>query len=91
MNLDRPETERLWGVTLDDALDRLRRSPDPSLLESNLADEVVGRRIRVRGRIFPDDFGLNMYPEAVEPVRPDLARTVERLNGRWTGGPRGAP
>ena len=90
VNADRPETEKLWGITLDEALERLRRSPDPSLLESNLADEVIGRRVRVEGRIFPDDFGLNVYPESVEGLRPDVGRAAEELADRLGVGQRGA-
>ncbi len=83
LNIDRPMTESLWGVTLDEALERLRRSPDPSLLESSLADEVVGRRLRARGRVFPDDFGLNLYPESVEPVGVELDERAKELRNRW--------
>ncbi len=89
LNVDRPMTEALWGVTLDEALERLRRSPDPSLLESSLADEVVGLRLRARGRVFPDDFGLNLYPESVERVGVELDPRAKELRNRWEAG-RGA-
>ncbi len=83
MNTDRPTTESLWGVTLDEALDRLRRSPDPSLLESSLAEAVVGMRLRGGGRVFPDDFGLNLYPESVEPIEVDADARARELRARW--------
>ncbi len=89
LNVDRPMTEALWGVTLDEALERLRRSPDPSLLESSLADEVVGLRLRARGRVFPDDFGLNLYPESAERVGVELDPRAKELRNRWEAG-RGA-
>lgn len=91
VNAGREETERLWGVTLEGALERLRRAPDASLLESSLTEEVVGRRVRVTGRIFPDDFGLNLYPESVESVPVDLGGVIERLRPRLSGGSHGAP
>ena len=92
VNASGPETERLWGVSLDDAIHRLRKAPDPSLLEANVADEVVGKRVRVRGRIFPDDFGLNVYPEAVEEAKLDLIARAGELKARLLGGePVGAP
>lgn len=91
VNAAREDTERLWGVTLDAALERLRRSPDPSLLESSLADEVIGRRVRVVGRIFPDDFGLNLYPESVEATEVDLPGAARELAQRLGGGGHGAP
>ncbi len=90
MNVGRPATESLWGVTLNEALERLRRSPDPSLLESSLAEEVVGLRLRARGRVFPDDFGLNLYPESVERVGVDVPARARELRARWEGD-RGAP
>ena len=86
VNAGREETEQLWGLTLDGALERLRHAPDASLLESSLADEVIGRRVRARGRIFPDDFGLNLYPEAVESVRVDLVQMSRQLQRRMEGG-----
>lgn len=86
VNAGREDTERLWGVTLDAALERLRRSPDPSLLEASLIDEVVGARVRVVGRVFPDDFGLNLYPEELTTVTPDLPATTERLAARLREG-----
>ncbi len=89
LNVDRPMTESLWGLTLDEAFERLRRSPDPSLLESSLADEVVGLRLRARGRVFPDDFGLNLYPESVERVGVGLDPRAKELRNRWEAG-RGA-
>ncbi len=89
LNVDRPMTESLWGLTLDEAFERLRRSPDPSLLESSLADEVVGLRLRARGRVFPDDFGLNLYPESVERVGVELDERAKELRNRWEAG-RGA-
>ena len=89
LNVDRPITESLWGLTLDEAFECLRRSPDPSLLESSLADEVVGLRLRARGRVFPDDFGLNLYPESVERVGVELDERAKELRNRWEAG-RGA-
>ncbi len=85
VNAGRAETEALWGVDLDEALERLRRSPDPSLLESSLADEVLGLRLRVRGRVYPDDFGLNVYPDAIEKVAVDLDARAAELARRFAG------
>lgn len=90
VNAGRPETEALWGTTLEEALDKLRRAPDPSLLESQLAEEVIGQRLRVRGRIFPDDFGLNVYPDSVEKAHIDLSAVAPRLAARLGGVPRGS-
>ncbi|MGI0054197.1 MAG: hypothetical protein ACREBZ_00510 [Thermoplasmata archaeon] len=87
VNADRAATEALWGVSLDAALERLRRSPDPSLLEADLAEQIVGRRVRVRGRVYADDFGLNVYPDSIEslPFEVDTKGLAERLRGSDRG------
>ncbi len=82
VNLGREETERLWGRTLGEALERLRSMPDPSLLEEELFGAVFGRRLTVTGRAAVDDFGLNFYPEAVGPDEGDPAPRTEALRRR---------
>ena len=86
VNLDRGQTEALWGTTLADALDRLRRTPDPSVLEEELFDSAFGRRLRVRGRATVDDFGLTLYPEDIgadaDPSGPRAESVRRRLSGR---------
>ncbi|HXY11903.1 MAG TPA: hypothetical protein VEJ85_00195, partial [Thermoplasmata archaeon] len=49
VNANRPDTERLWGVTLEEAQARLRSQPDPSVLEEQMLESLLGRRLRVRG------------------------------------------
>jgi replication factor A1 len=68
VNLDRAQTERLTGVTLESALGLLRTQPDPSRLDETLFESVFGRRLQIRGRATRDDFGLTVYPDRVEPV-----------------------
>ena len=68
VNLERPDTERLAGLSLSEALDRLRATPDPTLIEERIFEATFGRRLRVRGRVVVDDFGATVYPDAIEPV-----------------------
>lgn len=78
----REATERLWGTTLEAVRHRLADRPDPSMLEQELFEAVVGRRIRVRGAAVKDDFGLTIDPESIEPVEVDLDSTAEELAAR---------
>jgi len=81
----REATERLWGLTLADARARLRELPDPSVLEEQLAEAVVGRRLVVRGAAVRDDFGLTVTPESIEPAEVDLEAAADDLAARLDG------
>ena len=86
VNVGRADTERLWGVTLADARARLREQPDPSLLEEQLWEAVLGRRLRVRGQGSRDDFGITIQPETIETVDVDLETAAAELAARLGGG-----
>jgi replication factor A1 len=79
VNLRRKETEQLWGRTLEQALERLRATPDPSVLEEELFGSVFGRRLELRGRAFVDDFGLTIEPEEVRPAAESTAAAAARV------------
>jgi ssDNA-binding replication factor A large subunit len=85
VNAGRAETEGLWGRTLDDCLTELRANPDPSLLEEHLFEAVFGRRVLVRGRGSADDFGVTIYPDAIEVERPDPAARARALAAQLGG------
>jgi replication factor A1 len=78
----REATERLWGVTLDECRARLRDLPDPTVLEEQLLEAVLGRRLRVLGAGAADDFGITLAPEAIEPVEVDLDAAAAELLAR---------
>lgn len=82
----RAATEQLWGLTLPEARERLRELPDPSVLEEQLAEAVVGRRLLVRGSATRDEFGLTVSPETIEPAEIDLEATADDLAARLDGG-----
>ncbi len=86
VNAGRADTERLGGLTLDDARRRLRDQPDPSLIAEELLERLLGRRLRVRGSGTRDDFGVTITPESIEPVEVDLDSTAEELATRLGGG-----
>jgi len=82
VNTNRADTERLWGVTLEEAQARLRQQPDPSLLEEQLLEALLGRRLRVRGVGTNDEFGVTLTPESIERVDIDLDTAAEELGAR---------
>jgi replication factor A1 len=81
----REATERLWGVTLAGARERLREVADPTVLEEQLFEAVVGRRLVVRGSATRDDFGLTIEPETIEAAEIDLESAAEELAARLQG------
>ncbi|HUI38072.1 MAG TPA: hypothetical protein VLY85_00410 [Thermoplasmata archaeon] len=85
-NLDRSATEALWGRTLAEALDELRRVPDPERLAEALFRAVLGRRLRLVGRASVDSFGATLYPESVEAVSADVAALVAAIRPELGGG-----
>lgn len=84
VNAGREDTERLWGVTLEEARRRLRDQPDPSLLEESILETLLGRRLRVRGAGTKDDFGITVTPESIEAVEIDLAAAAVELGARFS-------
>ncbi len=85
VNAGRAETERLGGMTLEEARRRLRDEPDPSLIEELLLERLLGRRLRVRGSGTKDDFGVTIVPESIEPVEVDLEAAAAELTARLGG------
>ena len=82
INAGRADAERLWGVTLEQAQARLRNQPDPSLLEEEMLETLLGRRLRVRGVGTKDDFGVTVAPESIERVDIDLEAAANELSAR---------
>ncbi len=82
VNAGRADTEKLWGVSLEEARRRLRERPDPSLIEEEILERLLGRRLRVRGRGTKDEFGVTIAPDSIETVEVDLDATAEELAAR---------
>jgi replication factor A1 len=85
VNAGREDTERLWGVSLAGARERLRDLPDPDVLEEQLLEALLGRRLRVRGSGTKDDFGITVQPETIEVVDVDLDASASDLAARLAG------
>ena len=87
VNAGRDDTERLAGFTLEEVRRRLREQPDPSLVEEQLLERLLGRRLRVRGAGTKDDFGVTLTPDSIETVEIDLASSAAELAARLRGSP----
>jgi replication factor A1 len=85
VNAGRDDTERLWGVSLAQARERLRDLPDPVILEEQLLETLLGRRLRVRGSGTKDDFGVTVQPQTIEVVDVDLDASATDLAARLAG------
>jgi ssDNA-binding replication factor A large subunit len=85
VNAGRADTERLWGVTLPEAQARLRSQPDPTVLEEQLLESLLGRRLRVRGSGTSDEFGVTITPDSIERVDIDLDSSAQELTARLPG------
>ncbi len=88
VNLPRDLTEKLTGRSLSQLLDRLQRQPDPSLVEREIREQLLGRRLRVRGRARVDDFGLALYPTACEEIPAQPGPAIDALARRLAERPR---
>jgi replication factor A1 len=86
VNANRNDTERLWGVTLDQCRSRLRELADPGVLEQQLFESLLGRRLRVRGAGTKDDFGVTITPDSIESVEVDLEAAAQELLRRLPEG-----
>ena len=82
VNANRHDAEKLWGVTLEEAQAKLRNQPDPSILEEEMLEALLGRRLRVRGVGTKDDFGITLTPESIDRVDIDLDSAAEELSAR---------
>ena len=82
VNAGRADTERLSGISLEEARRRLQERPDASLIEEEILERLLGRRYRVRGQGRRDDFGVTVQPESIEPVDVDLEARAEELSRR---------
>jgi len=88
VNLPRDLTEKLTGRSLSQLLDRLQRQPDPSVIEREIREQLIGRRLRVRGRARVDDFGLALYPTACEEIAAQPGPAIDALARRLAERPR---
>ncbi len=77
--LDRELTERVYGGTLEDALDHARDAMDKEVVTAAIAAEIVGLEHRVRGSLSVDDYGATLDATEFEPITDDPADRARTL------------
>jgi ssDNA-binding replication factor A large subunit len=87
VNVPRDLAEKLTGQGLPQWLERRQGNPDGSATERDLRDRLIGLRLKVRGMARVDDFGLAIFPTAIEPMVAHLEPLLERLARRLAEGP----
>ncbi|MBZ6494121.1 Single-stranded DNA binding protein [Natrinema longum] len=71
--LDDELTERVYGGTLDDALEQAREAMDQEVVADRIRERIVGREYRVRGHLSVDEYGANLDAETFEESDDDPA------------------
>ncbi|WP_254531343.1 Single-stranded DNA binding protein [Natrinema gelatinilyticum] len=80
--LDDELTERVYGGTLDDALNQAREAMDQEVVADTIRECIVGREYRVRGHLSVDEYGANLDAETFEESDDDPAdRATAVLEG----------
>ncbi|WP_407075651.1 Single-stranded DNA binding protein [Natronococcus wangiae] len=71
--LDDDLTEKVYGGTLEDALEAAREAMDQEVVADAIRERVVGREYRVRGHLSVDEYGANLDAETFEESDDDPA------------------
>ncbi|MGQ3410717.1 Single-stranded DNA binding protein [Natrinema sp. LN54] len=71
--LDDELTERVYGGTLEDALEQAREAMDQEVVADRIRERIVGREYRVRGHLSVDEYGANLDAEIFEESDDDPA------------------
>ncbi|OAQ54591.1 replication factor A [Natrinema mahii] len=71
--LDDELTERVYGGTLEDALEQAREAMDQAVVADRIRERIVGREYRVRGHLSVDEYGANLDAETFEESDDDPA------------------
>ena len=78
--IGRADTEKLSGITLEEAEASARDLGDPSAISNRIAAKVILKRITVTGNVIADDkFGPQMSARSLQEVATDVKAEAERL------------
>jgi replication factor A1 len=82
--INREVTERLLGITLDDALTKARAAMDQEIVKEDMEDLLLPAPVELRGNVTSDEFGLMMIVTDARFMRDDVkgeAKTLLELLG----------
>ncbi|MFC4438150.1 MULTISPECIES: Single-stranded DNA binding protein [Natrialbaceae] len=71
--LDDELTQKVYGGTLEDALEAAREAMDQEVVADTIREHIVGREYRVRGHLSVDEYGANLDAETFEESDDDPA------------------
>lgn len=80
--MKREVTERLTGITLDEALEEARANMDPEVVGHRIEEKLLAKMIELRGNVISDDYGLSMNVNEATVVVPDVRTEAEALLSR---------
>ncbi|GAB7120218.1 Single-stranded DNA binding protein [Natrinema sp. JCM 9743] len=73
-------TERVYGGSLEDALEQAREAMDQEVVADRIRERIVGREYRIRGHLSVDEYGANLDAERFEESDDDpVARAAAVL------------
>ncbi len=77
--LGRELTEKLFGMSLQECEDLVRKKMDPTIIQEKLEDKLLTMPISVRGNILKDEFGFTMIASDAEPTNVNVVEQAEEL------------
>lgn len=77
--IGRADTEKLTGITLEQAQKMAADLGDPAAVENRMAALVILKRITAKGNVMSDDFGPQLNARSVELTPTDVETEAEKL------------
>jgi len=77
--IGRADTEKLTGITLEQAQKMAADLGDPATVENRMAALVLLKRITAKGNVMSDDFGPQLNARSIEPMPTDIEAEAEKL------------
>ena len=79
---NREQTEKILGITLNDAIDRVRENlSNPSVIQEMVEEKMIARPIQLRGNVMNDEkYGLRMLVKEFEFLNLEyIAQKAEKM------------
>ena len=76
--LDRELTEKIYGDEMSEAVEEAREAMDQSVVSDSISDQVVGRKVKVRGHVSLGEYGANMEATELSWIENDVSQLADR-------------
>lgn len=77
--VNRDDTERLTGITLEAAIALAKEQADPEAVSRRIEERIMFRDLKVTGNVMSDDYGPMMIVREIQPVEVDVIAEAEKL------------